>query len=81
MALAPDEQSLPGVRTFAEKRFGGPGFGLREGGLVGTAPMIVDRLRPVAAAGFRAGGLVPPTTGPRMHAEHLAADVISQFAD
>ena len=52
MALAPDDASLPGVREFAEKRFGGPGFGLREGGLVGTAPQIVDRLAQWEALGF-----------------------------
>lgn len=52
MALAPDDAALPGVREFAEKLFGGPGFGLREGGLVGTAPQIVDRIREWAALGF-----------------------------
>jgi alkanesulfonate monooxygenase SsuD/methylene tetrahydromethanopterin reductase-like flavin-dependent oxidoreductase (luciferase family) len=53
MALAPDDASLPRVREFAEKRFGGPGFGLREGGLVGTAPQIVDRIKEWEALGFR----------------------------
>ncbi|MBV8347433.1 MAG: LLM class flavin-dependent oxidoreductase, partial [Mycolicibacterium sp.] len=31
MALAPDDASLPRVRQIAERRFGGPGFGLQEG--------------------------------------------------
>jgi alkanesulfonate monooxygenase SsuD/methylene tetrahydromethanopterin reductase-like flavin-dependent oxidoreductase (luciferase family) len=53
MALAPDDASLPKVRELAEKRFGGPGFGLREGGLVGTAPQIVDRIREWEALGFK----------------------------
>jgi alkanesulfonate monooxygenase SsuD/methylene tetrahydromethanopterin reductase-like flavin-dependent oxidoreductase (luciferase family) len=52
MALAPDDASLPRIREFAEKRFGGPGFGLREGGLVGTAPQIVDRIKEWEALGF-----------------------------
>src|SRR6478752_1648814 len=52
MALAPDDAALPKVREFAEKRFGGPGFGLREGGLVGTAPQIVDRIKEWQALGF-----------------------------
>src|SRR6185312_3019381 len=41
MALARDDASLPGVRQLAEKRFGVPAFGLKEGGLVGTAAAIV----------------------------------------
>lgn len=52
MALAPDDASLPRVRELAEKRFGAPMFGLREGGLVGTAPQIVDRIKQYEALGF-----------------------------
>jgi alkanesulfonate monooxygenase SsuD/methylene tetrahydromethanopterin reductase-like flavin-dependent oxidoreductase (luciferase family) len=52
MALAPDDAALPRVRELAEKRFGGPGFGLHEAGLIGTAPRIVERLREWAALGF-----------------------------
>lgn len=44
MALAPDDSALSDTRTLAEKRFGGPGFGLHEGGLVGTPSMVVERL-------------------------------------
>jgi alkanesulfonate monooxygenase SsuD/methylene tetrahydromethanopterin reductase-like flavin-dependent oxidoreductase (luciferase family) len=52
MALAPDDASLPAVRALAEKRFGVPGFGLAEGGLVGTPPAVVDRLHELQALGF-----------------------------
>ncbi|MBX7430823.1 LLM class flavin-dependent oxidoreductase [Mycobacterium sp. Y57] len=52
MALAPDQAALPKVREFAEKRFGGPGFGLHEAGLIGTAPAVVDRLRELVGMGF-----------------------------
>jgi alkanesulfonate monooxygenase SsuD/methylene tetrahydromethanopterin reductase-like flavin-dependent oxidoreductase (luciferase family) len=52
MALAPDDASLPKVRELAERRFGGAGFGLREGGLVGTPPQIVDRIKQWEALGF-----------------------------
>jgi alkanesulfonate monooxygenase SsuD/methylene tetrahydromethanopterin reductase-like flavin-dependent oxidoreductase (luciferase family) len=52
MALAPDDAALPDVRAVAEKRFGGPGFGLREGGLVGTPGRVVDRIREFEAMGF-----------------------------
>jgi alkanesulfonate monooxygenase SsuD/methylene tetrahydromethanopterin reductase-like flavin-dependent oxidoreductase (luciferase family) len=52
MALAPDDAALPDVRAFAEKRFGGPGFGLQEAGLIGTAPAVVDRLGELIEMGF-----------------------------
>jgi alkanesulfonate monooxygenase SsuD/methylene tetrahydromethanopterin reductase-like flavin-dependent oxidoreductase (luciferase family) len=52
MALAPDDASLPAVRALAERRFGMPGFGLHEGGLVGTPPAIVDRIGELREMGF-----------------------------
>ncbi|WP_375482148.1 LLM class flavin-dependent oxidoreductase [uncultured Mycobacterium sp.] len=53
MALAPDEESLASVRQIAEKRFGAPGFGLREGGLIGTSQAIVERLTELQELGFQ----------------------------
>ncbi|NVN54080.1 LLM class flavin-dependent oxidoreductase [Mycolicibacterium hippocampi] len=52
MALAPDDASLPKVRSLAEKRFGVAGFGLHEAGLIGTPPAVVDRLGELIAMGF-----------------------------
>jgi alkanesulfonate monooxygenase SsuD/methylene tetrahydromethanopterin reductase-like flavin-dependent oxidoreductase (luciferase family) len=52
LALAPDSAALEGVRQVAEKRFGGPGFGLHEGGLIGTPSAIVDRLGQLREMGF-----------------------------
>jgi alkanesulfonate monooxygenase SsuD/methylene tetrahydromethanopterin reductase-like flavin-dependent oxidoreductase (luciferase family) len=52
MALAPDEASLPDVRRIAERRFGGPGFGLQDAGLIGTPQAIVSRLRELHGLGF-----------------------------
>ena len=52
MALAPDEDALPKIRSIAEKRFGIPGFGLHEAGLIGTPPAIVGRLGELIEMGF-----------------------------
>jgi alkanesulfonate monooxygenase SsuD/methylene tetrahydromethanopterin reductase-like flavin-dependent oxidoreductase (luciferase family) len=52
LALAPDAAALPEVRALAEKRFGAPAFGLHEGGLVGTAPQVVDRIHELVELGF-----------------------------
>jgi alkanesulfonate monooxygenase SsuD/methylene tetrahydromethanopterin reductase-like flavin-dependent oxidoreductase (luciferase family) len=51
-AIAPDEASLPAVRARAEKRFGAPGFGLHDTGLIGTPEMVADKLRALVALGF-----------------------------
>ena len=80
MALAPDEQSLPKVREFAEKRFGGPGFGLTEGGLIGTAPMIVERLRHWRDLGFGQVVLFTHDRASDQTLEILASQIISEFA-
>ena len=52
LALAPDDAALQTVRQVAEKRFGGPGFGLNDGGLIGTPQAIVDRLGALREMGF-----------------------------
>ncbi|MCV7174331.1 LLM class flavin-dependent oxidoreductase [Mycolicibacterium sphagni] len=52
LAIAPDDAALDGVRQLAEKRFGGPGFGLHDGGLIGTPAAIVDRLGQLRELGF-----------------------------
>jgi alkanesulfonate monooxygenase SsuD/methylene tetrahydromethanopterin reductase-like flavin-dependent oxidoreductase (luciferase family) len=51
VALAPDEATLPAVRAEAQRRYGTPGWGLEAGGFVGTPPMVVDRIRTLAARG------------------------------
>jgi len=77
MALAPDDAALPKVREFAEKRFGGPGFGLREGGLVGTPPQIVDRIKEWQALGFGQVVLFTHDRASDETLELLASKVIS----
>ncbi|BBZ45692.1 LLM class flavin-dependent oxidoreductase [Mycobacterium parmense] len=76
MALAPDDTALPGVRALAEKRFGAPAFGLQEGGLVGTAPQIVDRIKELEALGFGQIVLFTHDRGSDATLELLASGVI-----
>lgn len=52
LALAPDEQSLGEVRRVAQRRFGAPGFGLEEGGFVGTPTTVIDRVGELTDLGF-----------------------------
>jgi alkanesulfonate monooxygenase SsuD/methylene tetrahydromethanopterin reductase-like flavin-dependent oxidoreductase (luciferase family) len=79
MALAADDSSLPAVRGLAEKRFGVPAFGLREGGLIGTPAAIVDRLNELAELGFGQIVLFTHDRGSDETLELLASQVIPKL--
>ena len=79
MALAPDEAALPRVRELAEKRFGDPGFGLREAGLIGTASAVVDRLGELMELGFGQLVLFTHDRCSEQTLELLSAEVIPQL--
>jgi F420-dependent oxidoreductase-like protein len=79
MALAADDDSLPTVRALAEKRFGVPAFGLHEGGLIGTAPAIVDRLHELQELGFGQIVLFTHDRGSDQTLELLASKVIARL--
>jgi alkanesulfonate monooxygenase SsuD/methylene tetrahydromethanopterin reductase-like flavin-dependent oxidoreductase (luciferase family) len=76
LALAPDEASLPAVRAVAERRFGDPGFGLDDGGLVGTAPAVVERLRGLGELGFDHVVLITHDRASDETLDLLASDVV-----
>jgi alkanesulfonate monooxygenase SsuD/methylene tetrahydromethanopterin reductase-like flavin-dependent oxidoreductase (luciferase family) len=79
MALAPDDDALPRVREFAEKRFGIPAFGLHEGGLIGTPPAIVDRLHELQDLGFGQIVLFTHDRGSDETLELFASEVIARL--
>jgi alkanesulfonate monooxygenase SsuD/methylene tetrahydromethanopterin reductase-like flavin-dependent oxidoreductase (luciferase family) len=79
MALPADDASLPAVRQLAEKRFGIPAFGLKEGGLVGTAPAIVEQLHELVALGFGQIVLFTHDRGSDETLELLASQVIARL--
>jgi alkanesulfonate monooxygenase SsuD/methylene tetrahydromethanopterin reductase-like flavin-dependent oxidoreductase (luciferase family) len=79
MALAPDQASLPEVAEVAERRFGGPGFGLREAGLVGTPGQIVDRIKEWESLGFAQIVLFTHDRASDATLDLLASKVISEL--
>jgi alkanesulfonate monooxygenase SsuD/methylene tetrahydromethanopterin reductase-like flavin-dependent oxidoreductase (luciferase family) len=79
MALAADDTSLPAVRQLAEKRFGIPAFGLKEGGLIGTPPAIVDRLHELQELGFGQIVLFTHDRGSDETLDLLASEVIARL--
>ncbi|MGH9028551.1 MAG: LLM class flavin-dependent oxidoreductase [Acidimicrobiales bacterium] len=75
LVLAPDDSSLKEASERAERRYRGPGWGLREGGYIGTPNAVIDR---VAAASEKGVSLFVFFTHDRAHprtleliAEHL----------
>ncbi|MGY4708330.1 LLM class flavin-dependent oxidoreductase [Mycolicibacterium sp. CBM1] len=79
LALAPDDGALESTRAIAEKRFGGPGFGLHDGGLIGTPAAIVDRLGELEAMGFGQVVLFTHDRASDATLELLATEVLSQL--
>ncbi|BCO34487.1 LLM class flavin-dependent oxidoreductase [Mycobacterium heckeshornense] len=79
MALAPDDEALPKVRQIAEKRFGTPGFGLHEGGLIGTPQAIVERLNQLRELGFQQVVLFTHDRASDETLELLASRVIAEL--
>jgi len=79
LALAPDDRSLDSVRQLAEKRFGGTGFGLHEGGLIGTPQAVVDRLGELHQMGFGQVMLFTHDRASDATLELLAAEVLPRL--
>jgi alkanesulfonate monooxygenase SsuD/methylene tetrahydromethanopterin reductase-like flavin-dependent oxidoreductase (luciferase family) len=79
LALAPDDAALDAVQQLAEKRFGGPGFGLHDGGLIGTPPAVVDRLGELREMGFGQVVLFTHDRASDATLELLAAQVLPRL--
>ncbi len=45
LVLAADDAALAQARALAERRFPGPGWGLHEGGYIGTPEQVIQRIR------------------------------------
>jgi alkanesulfonate monooxygenase SsuD/methylene tetrahydromethanopterin reductase-like flavin-dependent oxidoreductase (luciferase family) len=52
LVLVREESELAAARAVAEKRFGGSGWGLAEGGFLGTPDAVAARIRALAARGI-----------------------------
>ena len=81
VALAPDDTTLPRVAELAEKRFGGPGFGLHDTNLIGTAGTVTERLRALRDLGFGQVVLFTHDRASDTTLELLAGQVIPALSD
>jgi len=79
MALSPDDEALGKTRELAEKRFGGPGFGLQEAGLVGTPTAVIERLHQLHEMGFGQVVLFTHDRASDATLDLLASEVIAKL--
>lgn len=80
MALAPDDAALPTVREVAERRFGGPGFGLHDSGLIGTPGIVIEKLHVLQDLGFQRVVLFTHDRASDETLELLASEIIPAVA-
>jgi len=78
MAVAADGASLEDARAKAERRFPGAGWGLHDGGYIGTPNQIVDRIGEHADLGFTEFIFFLHDRGAASTLELLAAEVLPQ---
>ena len=79
LAIAPDEAGLKQARERAEHRYPGPGWGLDEGGFIGTPAEIVDRIGAFVEKGITLFVFFPSDRGEGPMMDLLAEDVLTHF--
>ena len=80
LVIAPDDASLAEVRARAERRYRGPGWGLEEGGFVGTPAALVDRIGALVDDGVTHFVFFPADRGDGSMVELFAEEVMGHFA-
>jgi F420-dependent oxidoreductase-like protein len=78
MVIAADDAALDDARAKGERRFPGPGWGLTEGGYVGTPNAIVDRIGEHVELGFTEFIFFLHDRAARGTLELMASDVLPQ---
>jgi alkanesulfonate monooxygenase SsuD/methylene tetrahydromethanopterin reductase-like flavin-dependent oxidoreductase (luciferase family) len=76
MVIAADDAALAEARPRAERRYAGPGWGLAEGGFVGTPPAIVDRIGELMDQGMSMFVFFLADRGERDMLQLLAEEVV-----
>jgi alkanesulfonate monooxygenase SsuD/methylene tetrahydromethanopterin reductase-like flavin-dependent oxidoreductase (luciferase family) len=79
MVIAADDAALAEARPRAERRYAGPGWGLAEGGFVGTPPAIVDRIGELMDQGMSMFVFFLADRGERDMLQLLAEEVVPRL--
>jgi len=79
LVLCPDQPALTRAREWVGRRYGGPGWGLEEGGFIGTPAAVIDRIGTFAEQGVSQFVFFVHDRGERETLALLAEEVIGQF--
>jgi alkanesulfonate monooxygenase SsuD/methylene tetrahydromethanopterin reductase-like flavin-dependent oxidoreductase (luciferase family) len=79
LVLAGDEPGLAEATALAERRYGGAGFGLHEGGFIGTPAVIRHRIGELVERGVSQFVFFTHDRGDRPTLERFAAEVMPAF--
>lgn len=80
LVLAPDAASLAEAKAKAERRYGGPGWGMEAGGYIGTPPMVIDRIAGLVERGISTFVFFTFDRGNPETLELFAREVMPAFA-
>lgn len=80
LVLAPDAASLDEAKAKAERRYGGPGWGMEAGGYIGTPPMVIDRIADLVEKGISTFVFFTFDRGNPETLELFAREVMPAFA-
>jgi alkanesulfonate monooxygenase SsuD/methylene tetrahydromethanopterin reductase-like flavin-dependent oxidoreductase (luciferase family) len=80
LAIARDQAELETARATAERRFPGPGWGLHEGGYIGTPPAIVDKIGERLEQGITSFVFFTHDRAAEATLRLIAEEVVPQFA-
>lgn len=79
LVLVRDEAALPEARARAERRYGGPVWGLAAGGYVGTPSMVAERIAETMDRGVRSFVFFTHDRGDPRTLELLAEEVVPRL--
>jgi hypothetical protein len=79
LVLRPDDRAVADALGRAERRYPGPGWGLHEGGFIGTPAALTDRIAAMVDQGFTQFIFFPHDRGDASTLSLLAEQVMPNF--
>jgi len=80
LVIGADDDAVAAATALAERRYGGPGFGLHDGGFIGTPERVGDRIEELAAEGFSTFVFFVFDRGSEATLRLFAEEVMPRFA-
>ncbi len=80
LVLGADDAGVDAARALAERRYPGPGWGLLDGGFIGTPQAVVERIRSYVDKGITLFVFFPYDRGEESTLRLLASEVMPHFS-